>query len=359
MLLWQKGVIIGIKQSDSHKEVVEIRNPKTNEVRLGINYPYLTGECRIGDEVLLNSTAVELKLGTGGYDFIIANISQPPIDRKISDGHIIKNRYTPLQYAIQSGEELVDSDRFNMYSSLEGTPVLIISLHSMLPILTILIKDKKPTSKIVYIMTDATSLPIWLSEHVDVLKAQQLIYSTITIGQSFGGDIEAINKYSGLLLAKEMFEADFIIIGPGPGSVGTASDWGFSAVEVGELINATNILSGNPIVVPRISFQDVRLRHYGISHHLLTSLSKIALTKSNLPLPLFNDERQTLLNRQVLDYRLAEKHELHWRVPSSERELENKIRKYDLMILTMGRSIEQDPSFFQAVGIAADYAIRI
>ena len=39
-----------------------------------LNYPTLAGPCGVGDRVLLNTTAVELALGTGGKHFVVARL---------------------------------------------------------------------------------------------------------------------------------------------------------------------------------------------------------------------------------------------------------------------------------------------
>ncbi len=360
MLLWKRGTITAIISDFSHKQIVEIRSATHGE-RLGINYPLLTGICNVGDEIVMNTTAVELDLGTGGFDFIIANLTNPPLDRKLTNEHIMKNRYTPLQFAVQSGEELDHAKQFLDYSTstLDGTPVLIISLHSMLPLLTLIIKDIKPQSKVVYVMTDSTSLPIWLSDHAEELINMKLLSGTVTSGQSFGGTIEAINKFSGLLMAKKSLEADYIIIGPGPGSVGTGTEWGFSAIEVGEIVNAVSILSGVPIVVPRISFSDKRLRHHGLSHHLVTTLSKVTLTKALLPLPKFEDDRYHILHNQIVEANLYEKQQIQWLMPQSITQLKQQLCLYSRPIVTMGRGIDDDLSFFLGVSAAGQFALTI
>lgn len=359
MLLWSKGVVTTICSESNFKQTLQIKC--NDELRFAINYPILTGECTIGDEVLFNITAVELKLGTGGYDFVIANLTSPPLKRSLTKEHIIKNRYTPLQFAIHSGEEVNIGNQKDklMADTLMSIPVLIISLHSMLPIIALYLKQQNPNSNIVYVMTDATSLPIWLSDHVGTLMEQKLINGNITCGQSFGGEIEAVNKFSGLLLAKERYEADYIIVGPGPGSVGTGSEWGFSAIEVGELIHAVSILAGIPVVVPRISFSDQRSRHIGISHHLMTTLSKACLATAYFPLPRFADDRYQYIQNQIDNLELETKHKIEWLDPESLNYIREILQGYKKKIATMGRGIDEDPSFFQGVCAAANFVTMV
>jgi len=62
-----------------------------------INYPALLGEVRAGEQVLLNTTAVRAGLGTGGYHFLMKR-AEGEGRPKEEAGHIVKLRYTPLQF---------------------------------------------------------------------------------------------------------------------------------------------------------------------------------------------------------------------------------------------------------------------
>lgn len=99
-----------------------------------------------------------------------------------------------------------------------------------------------------------------------------------------GGDLESVNIYSGLIAAYQVLKAEIIIVTMGPGIVGTGTKWGTTAVEQGEIINAVNVLGGQPIAVPRISFADPRPRHQGVSHHTITALGQVALRESIIAL---------------------------------------------------------------------------
>ncbi len=69
-----------------------------------IVYPELVGEVLPGDEVLVNTTAVELQLGSGGYHYVIASLQGR--NRELTPGgHIMKLRYTPMQLKVLSVEE--------------------------------------------------------------------------------------------------------------------------------------------------------------------------------------------------------------------------------------------------------------
>lgn len=320
-----------------------------------IVYPDLTGEVKIGDEVIVNTTAVKLNLGSGGYHYIMANLS---VDSKelSPKGHIMKLRYTPMQLKVLSVEEedspyhqqLADAD------SIDGTPVLVGTLHSMLAPLCLQLGQAG--FKVAYVMTDGAALPMAFSNTVAELKDQNLLQGTITVGHAFGGDLEAVNIYSGLMAAQKVFNPHIIIVTMGPGIVGTGTKWGFSGIEQGEILNAVEILQGVPICVPRISFADSRNRHKGISHHTITVLSRVCRAKAIIPLAHMEEEKLSFVLEQIRSAKLFDKYDIT---------LENADESLTLMknssfnLTTMGRSIDDDKEFFQTLGAAALTAAKI
>jgi len=270
-----------------------------------MNYDYLTGSIHIDDEVIVNTTAVDLNLGTGGYHFIICNLSNNNEATK-SKGHIMKLRYTPFQvktYAVEE-QESPYHQLFHEFTSLNHMPVIVGTLHSMLTPISSTLKYLNENIKIAYIMTDGAALPLYLSDTIYELKEKEIIHKTITLGHAFGGDYEAVNIYNALITAKEVAQCDVAIVAMGPGIVGTGTPYGFTGVEQGPIVDAVNDLGGLSIAVPRITFKDQRERHYGISHHSTTVLSKIMKTKSNIVLPYFSMEQDEIIQGQIKEYNL-------------------------------------------------------
>ena len=86
---------------DKSNGLDDIRVNLNGDIQKAYNYPKITGDIKVGDEVLLNTTAVELSLGTGGYHFVIANLNN--LESNFTEGgHIMKLRYTPLQVKLNS-----------------------------------------------------------------------------------------------------------------------------------------------------------------------------------------------------------------------------------------------------------------
>lgn len=322
----------------------EIEVSLNQQVEKAVNYEDITGKVQVGDRVLLNTGAMKLGLGTGGYHFVRVNLSHP-CRELVGPGHIMKLRYTSEQIKVLSIEEEAAGfqDVFNRFESLKGFPAAIFSLHSVLAPLVISFQLTKPQGKIAYIMTDGGALPAKFSHTVAALKDAGLIHKVITSGHAFGGDYEAVNTFSALIAAKEILGADAAVIGMGPGNVGTGTKWGFSGIQLGEAVNAVNILGGRAVFLPRISFADPRARHLGISHHSLTVLSQVAITPALVVLPHLPEARDKVLKQQLAEAKIAEKHNVIWEYGEEGWEM---LQEFPFTFRTMGRGIVEEKEFY-------------
>src|SRR5690554_6657410 len=156
-LTFKKGRVSRILKREPGITFFEIDLPEEGLYR-GINYDNLTGEVEIEDEVIVNTTAIELELGSGGYHFLIFNLKYLDTGKSSGqeDGHIMKLRYTPYQIRTACLEEegSLFHDELKGFNDLEGMPVVIIPLHSLLAPLVITFKKLAPTARVLYIMTE-------------------------------------------------------------------------------------------------------------------------------------------------------------------------------------------------------------
>jgi len=245
-----------------------------------VAYEAFTGGLKPGDEVWLNTTAAARGLGSGGYHFVVAHLNPHASLDAPAGGHIMKLRYTPGQLKVMAVEEpespfhalLRDAD------NLGGTPVVALELHSQVaPVAAAVWRRGRGKLRLVYIMTDGGALPLPFSRSVATLKEKGLLAATVTVGHAFGGEFEAVNVHSGLLAARHAGRADVIVVGMGPGVVGTETRFGTTAIEQGEVVNAAHVLGGQAVAALRIGFGDSRERHVGVSHHTITALGLVAL----------------------------------------------------------------------------------
>src|SRR5262245_49540867 len=190
----------------------------------------LTGPVGLGDRVVVNTTAVELGLGTGGWHVVHWNLERHEWHER-GPGHIIKGRYTSIQADVGSSEEQLES--LAEVTSIDGLPVVAAALHSQVPAVAAAFNARAPGARLAYVMTDGAGLPLAMSDLVASLRTRGLLHTTITCGHAFGGDFEAVSIYSALAVARHAAGADAAVVAMGPGIVGTNTRLGFSGMEVG------------------------------------------------------------------------------------------------------------------------------
>jgi hypothetical protein len=346
MLKRRVGVVRRILTEGCTRQAQEIIVEIDGKEERALNYPHLTGCVSPGDSVLANTTACALSLGTGGLHFVMANLSNPEGEDAAAPGHIMKLRYTPNQLAVLSVEEQESPNHKNMagFVSLDGMPVVCCELHSQIAGVAAGVKQAHPSAHVSYIMTDEAALPLALSNLAAALRIKGLIDSTITCGQAFGGEIEAVNLFSALAAAKDVLHADIAIICQGPGNTGTGTPLGFSGIAQGTAANTAGSIGGRPVIIPRISFADKRERHRGISHHTLTVLEMVLLVPSFVPVPRLSDDCARIIQTQMEALECRVQHKF---VPDIDgRPGLNELERQGVRVQTMGRSVQEDREFF-------------
>jgi hypothetical protein len=319
-------------------------------------YPPLVGRPEPGDTVLLNTTALAMGLGTGGYAMVVAVPDRLPQDPS-GPGHLVKARYTPLQATVLGADEqdsphheaLKDAD------SIDGMPVVIADLHSALPAIlcglyaSVAAGADRP--RVAYVMQDGGALPAWFSMSCADLRAREWLCGVVTVGQAFGGDVEAVTLHTGLLAARHVMRADVAVVAQGPGNLGTGTRWGFSGVSAGEAVNAAAVLNGRPVAALRVSEGDKRERHQGVSHHSLTAYGRVALARARVPVPELPGPFGDKVRAQAQP--LAGRHEL---VPVPVDGLLDALKASPVRLSTMGRGLEEDGAYFLASAAAGRVA---
>lgn len=310
----------------------------------------LSGTVEPGDRVVVNTTAVELGLGTGGWHVVHWNLAREAWSEK-GPGHIIKGRYTSLQADVGSTEEHLE--HLAEVESVQGMPVVAAALHSQLPAVAVAVKAAAPQARLAYVMTDGAGLPLALSDLVADLRERELIDATITCGHAFGGDFEAVSVFSALAVARHAAGADIAVVAMGPGIVGTNTRLGFSGMEVGPILDAAAALGGVPIAALRVSFADPRERHAGLSHHSATALRLACRERVVIPVPLVGGPEEATLRADLAAAGLDVRHEL---VSVSPIDVLALFDRHDLDITSMGRPAAADPVLFEAAAAAGTLA---
>jgi hypothetical protein len=317
--------------------------------------PQLTGTVAPGDRVVVNTTAVELGLGTGGWHVVHWNLERPAWTER-GPGHIIKGRYTSLQADVGSTEEQPEHlHALAEVESIEGMPVVAAALHSQLPAVAVAVKEAAPDARLVYVMTDGAGLPIALSDLVATLRDGDLLDATVTCGHAFGGDYEAVSIFSALAVARHVAKADIAVVAMGPGIVGTNTRLGFSGMEVGSILDACIALDGVAIAVLRASFADERERHLGVSHHTTTALRIACRERVLVPLPCIGGAEEARLRADLAEAGIDTRHDVVDVAPPDVLAL---FERHGLDIMSMGRPAAEDPVLFQAAAAAGVLAVE-
>ena len=264
--------------------------PAGTELR-AVAYETLTGVPDPGERVRLEVSALDRTLGTGGHAMVCARFDVLPADTN-HEGHLVKARYMPDQVMV-TGVDEQGTIHHGLLSSpvgelmLEGAPVIIADLHSSLPAILAGTRaaDASEDMRAVYVMTDGGALPLPYSRTAAALRETGQLAGTVTAGQAWGGDVEAVSVHNALLAARHVLGADLIVLIQGPGNLGTDTPWGFSGVACGDAVNAVAALGGRAVACLRISQADARSRHQGVSHHSLTAYGKVALAAADVVVP--------------------------------------------------------------------------
>jgi hypothetical protein len=298
-----------------------------------IAYPRLTGPVALGDDVLVNTQARELELGSGGFDVLYANLTRgldlPPEPA----AHVMKLPYTPLQSALLHAEEGT-----SLPSSLEQMPVVCCSLHSQVAPACAGIGTGR---RVANVQLPGGALPVSLSDALRVLRERGYIEVTVAVGACLDGEVECVSTASALLWAAgEGF--DVVVCSIGPGIVGTGSHFGHGGLAAAEAANVAAALEGVPVLAVRASQSDERERHRGLSHHT-SAVLELCLGDVVVPWPTGFDVPAELEGTEEVDV-------TGWQEACG-----------GLPLSHMGRDAETDPLFFAAAfaaGRAASNRIR-
>ena len=311
----------------------------------------LLGKMREGDEVVVNVEALDLGLGSGGFDVVHVNLT-----RGLQGGgapgaeHVMKLNYTSLQHPVAPVELPVRLMRDMTTKSAPeevggGMPVLVIPLHGHLAPAAWAAARAQPGIKVGYVQTGGGALPGSLSRDVATLRERGLLCGHVTAAPAYGGEHEAHSVPGALDAAANGLGWDAAIAGPGPGVIGSDTQFGHGGMAALDTAHAALALGLPTLLSSRLSSADPRERHTPVSHHTLTVLEML-LAPVTIPVPVGDPPPPALVSAAADRHRLVE-------APADISSYEEA----GLPATTMGRSIKEDPLFF-AAALAAGAALR-
>lgn len=276
--------------------LVELEDGTEREARPAWADASLVGRCRVGDEVVVNTEALDLGLGSGGFDIVCVNLTRG-LDAPGSDvDHVMKLNYSPLQHPVGTVERPAGPDGGPPDRNGRKPPVLAIGLHGHLAPAAWAAAggagDRRadPTGneggggiRVGYIQTGGGALPGTLSRDVRQLRERGYLAGHLTAGPAYGGTAEAITLI-GALDAAAGLGWDAVIAGPGPGILGSETAYGHGGMAALDVLHGALSLNLPALLSPRLSASDPRPRHTGLSHHSRAVLS-LSLGSVEVPLP--------------------------------------------------------------------------
>ncbi|HET6571910.1 MAG TPA: DUF3866 family protein [Solirubrobacterales bacterium] len=326
----------------------------------------LLGEMREGDEVVVNVAALDLGLGSGGFDVVHVNLTRGLEATREGDQHVIKLNYTSLQHAVEpvEGAEIEGPAAASAESvreirgrrgkgapiSGEGVPVLVLPLHGHLAPAAWAVSQaagaaaggESAAFRVGYVQTSGGALPGSLSRDVAELRERGLLAGHITAGPAYGGEHEALSTVGALDAAAGRLGWDAVLVGPGPGIIGSDTAFGHGGMAALDSAHAALSLRLPTLISPRLSSADPRDRHRGLSHHTRTVLD-LVLAPVDVAVP----EPDEVAGAEEALAELQEATALRHEIRRARPDLDGYAAS-GLPTTTMGRALEEDPLFFAA-----------
>jgi hypothetical protein len=314
----------------------------------------LLGRAEVGDEVVVNVEALDLGLGSGGFDIVHVNLTRGLDAEGLAQGNVMKLNYTSLQHAVAP----VEDEKLELPLL---HPVGVLALHGQLAAVAWAFAQMAPGRRLGYVQTSGGALPGGHSRVVGALRKRGLLAGHLTAGAAFGGEGEAVTTVGAVHHGVRALGWDAVLCGPGPGIVGSRSPLGHGGMAALDSAHAALALGAPTLLVARMSSGDPRVRHRGISHHTLTVLDLLlepvtVALPAGMRSPVGNDLRAGL--GAVFGVPGTPRPQLEMDVDRPARIARHDWRRaivdlpaYAASALpaeTMGRGLVEDPLFFGA-----------
>lgn len=304
--------------------------------RPAVAYTELVGPVEVGDDVVVNVAALDLKLGSGGFDVVHVNLTRGLDGPPGGPEHVIKLNYTSLQHAVPALEERAApldpaaTAAPDTAAVPAGRPAAVLALHGQLAPVAWAAAARAPGARVGYVQTAGGALAGALSDTVGELLERGLLAGHVTAGPAFGGQQEALTVAGALHGGLTTLGWHAAVVGPGPGIGGSGSLLGHGGLAALDSAHAALALGIRTILVLRMSSGDPRPRHRGLSHHSATVL-ELLLRPVLVALP------------QDAAVALPGAHESR----SARADLDGYAAS-GLPARTMGRALSDDEAFFRA-----------
>jgi hypothetical protein len=307
----------------------------------------LLGSMQEGDEVVVNAAALDLGLGSGGFDVVHVNLTRGLGGGVEGGAHVMKLNYSSLQHPVEpveGADHLVPGGEGAGASAAarEDIPVAVLPLHGHLAPAAWAAAQARPGIRVGYVQTAGGALPGSLSRDVVELREQGLLCGHIAAAPSYDGEHEALSTVGALDAAATALGWDAVLVGPGPGIIGSHTEFGHGGMAALDSAHASLSLRLPTLISPRLSSSDPRERHRGLSHHTATVLG-LLLAPVDVAVP----EGAADAASQIEAVSSGRPPAIHHRLKPAPADLDGYAAS-GLPASTMGRRLADDPLFFEA-----------
>ena len=300
----------------------------------------LLGEMREGDEVVVNVAALDLGLGSGGFDVVHVNLTRGLAGGGDGKEHVIKLNYTSLQHPVEPAEGLDPSQAIaetaGSGAASAHVPVLVLPLHGHLAPAAWAAAQVSPGVRVGFVQTGGGALPGSLSRDVAELRERGLLCGHVAAAPAYGAEHEALSTVGAFDAAANRLGWDAIVAGPGPGIIGSNTEFGHGGLAALDSAHAALALKLPTLISPRLSSSDPRERHVDVSHHTYTVL-ELLLAPADVAVPEGAGGIAAALEAAPGKHRLR----------PAPADLDG-YGASGLPARTMGRALAEDPLFFAA-----------
>ncbi|HVS99214.1 MAG TPA: DUF3866 family protein [Solirubrobacterales bacterium] len=302
----------------------------------------MLGPMHEDDEVVVNCAALDLGLGSGGFDVVHVNLTRGLGAGVEGEAHVMKLNYTSLQHPVEpvEGEPRLESGGEGAGASAaarEGIPAAVLPLHGHLAPAAWAASQARSGIRVGYVQTAGGALPGSLSRDVAELRERGLLCGHITAAHAYGGEREALSTVGALDAAATALGWDAVLVGPGPGIIGSDTQLGHGGMAALDSAHAALSLRLQTILSPRLSSGDPRERHRGLSHHTATVL-ELLLAPVTVAIP--EGAAEIASHIQAAS---AGRHRLRRAAVDLDAYASS-----GLPATTMGRQLQDDPLFFES-----------
>ena len=270
----------------------------------------LTGTVGAGDRVVVNTTAVELGLGTGGWHVVHWNLARDELERAGARPHHQGPVHEPPGRRRQ--HRGAPRRSWPRSSRSTGMPVVAAALHSQLPAVAVAVKERAPDARVAYVMTDGAGLAA-RALRPGRRPSRRASWSTppSRAGTRSAATSRRCRSSRALAVARHVARADVAVVAMGPGHRRHQHPARLQrAWRSGRSSTPRSRSAGVPIAVPAGVVRGPAGAPPGLSHHSATALRLACRERVRVAGPVLGGDEEERLRAELVAAGIDRRHDL-------------------------------------------------